>query len=53
MPDSLELGTKLIQGWQNGKGLIYFRPIFQLTKLAFFRVALKKKKKSYYTILVV
>ena len=26
-----------MQGWHYGKGLIYFRPIFRLTKLAFFR----------------
>ena len=24
-----------MQGWHYGKGLIYYRPIFQLTKLAF------------------
>jgi len=42
----LGIKTKLIQGWQYGKGRIYFRPIFQLTKLAFLRAALKKKKKA-------
>ena len=26
-----------MQGWHNGKGLIYYRPIFRLTKLAFLR----------------
>ena len=26
-----------MQGWHYGKGLIYYRPIFQLTKLAFLR----------------
>ena len=26
-----------MQGWHYGKGLIYYRPIFRLTKLAFLR----------------
>ena len=26
-----------MQGWYYGKGLIYYRPIFQFTKLAFLR----------------
>ena len=26
-----------MQGWHYGKGLIYYRPIFQLTNLAFLR----------------
>ena len=26
-----------MQGWYYGKGLIYYRPIFRLTKLAFLR----------------
>ena len=27
-----------MQGWHYGKGLIYYTPIYRLTKLAFFRV---------------
>ena len=30
-----------MQGWYYGKGLIYYRPIFQLTKLAFLRARVK------------
>ena len=26
-----------MEGWQYGKGLTYYRPIFRLTKLAFLR----------------
>ena len=36
-----------MQGWHYGKGLIYYRPMFRLTKLAFLRVrAIPKEKKS-------
>ena len=29
-----------MQGWHYGKGLIYYRPIFRLTKLAFLSISL-------------
>ena len=35
-----------MQGWQYDKGLIYFRPIFWLVKLAFFRARAKKELTS-------
>ena len=31
-----------MQGWHYGKGLIYYRPIFRLTKLAFLRARANK-----------
>ena len=31
------LKQNLMEGWHYGKGLIYYRPIFRLTKLAFLR----------------
>ena len=31
-------------GWQYGKGLIYLRPLFRLTKLAFHRVRATLKR---------
>ena len=33
-----------MQGWQYGKGPIYLRPIFRLTKLAFLRASATMKK---------
>ena len=36
-----------MQGWQYGKGLIYLRTIFQLTKLAFLRAREREKKKHF------
>ena len=36
-----------MQGWHNGKELIYYRPIFQLTNLAFLRAkAIPREKKN-------
>ena len=35
-----------MQGWQYGKGLIYLRPIFQLTKLAFLRARATMKENT-------
>ena len=32
-----EIKQNWIQGWHYGKGLIYYRPIFRLTKLALLR----------------
>ena len=38
------LKKKSILGWQYGKGLIYLRPIFRLTKLAFHRARATLKR---------
>ena len=50
MPDvtilKWEIKQTSIQGWQYGKGLIYLRPIFWLTKLAFLRARTTLKKCS-------
>ena len=35
-----------MQGWQYGKGLIYLRTIFQLTKLAFLWARERERKKN-------
>ena len=35
-----------MQGWQYGKGLMYLRLIFQLTKLAFHRARATLKKNT-------
>ena len=33
-----------MQGWFDGKGLIYYRSIFRLTKLAFLRARATERK---------
>ena len=39
--------TKLNEGWHSGKGLIYYRPIFRLTKLAFPRARAMPMAREY------
>ena len=38
-----------MQGWHYGKGLIYYRPIFLLTKLAFLRARAVYREKIFLT----
>jgi len=35
-----------MQGWHYGKGLIYLRPIFPLTKLAFLKAKVIQKESA-------
>ena len=40
-----------MQGWHYGKGLIYYRPIFRLTKLAFLRARTIPRENIFYQLL--
>ena len=40
-----------MQGWHYGKGLIYYRPIFRLTKLAFLRARTIPRETIFYRLL--
>ena len=40
-----------MQGWHYGKGLIYYRPIFRLTKLAFLRARAIPRENIFYWLL--
>ena len=37
-----------MQGWHFGKGLIYYRPVFRLTKLAFLGIVLALRKANFF-----
>ena len=40
-----------MQGWHYGKGLIYLRPIFRLTKLAFLKARAMQKENAITAVL--